>query len=80
MKEFIKIAVLDNMVEAQVLDAMLNEQKIPHLMQTYHDSAYDGVFQGAKGWGQVAAQERHRAEIMAMLEDLRRPTNNNREP
>ncbi len=74
MKEFMQIAVLDNMVEAHVLDAMLNEQSIPHLMKTYHDSAYDGVFQGAKGWGQVEAPEQHRAEIMAILEDLRHQT------
>jgi len=71
MDEFRKIAVLDNMVEAQILDSMLGEQKIPHMMKTYHDSAYDGLFQVSKGWGHVEAPEVHRPEIMAILEDLR---------
>ncbi|MBU1711749.1 MAG: hypothetical protein KKD47_01460 [Proteobacteria bacterium] len=71
MDEFRKIAVLDNLVEAQVLDSMLNEQEIPHMMKTYHDSAYDGLFQMSKGWGHVEASEEHRAEILAILEHLR---------
>jgi len=71
MDEFRKIAVLDNMVEAQILDSMLDEEKIPHMMKTYHDSAYDGLFQVSKGWGHVEAPERHRSEILAILEDLR---------
>jgi hypothetical protein len=73
MDEFRKIAILENMVESQVLDSMLNEQGIPHVMRTYHDSAYDGLFQSSRGWGHVEAPERHRAEIMAILEELRRP-------
>jgi hypothetical protein len=71
MDEFKKIAVLENMVEAQVLDSMLSEQEIPHLMRTYHDSAYDGVFQMSKGWGHVEALEEHSEEILAILQDLR---------
>jgi hypothetical protein len=46
-------------------------------MMTYHDSAYDGLFQGAKGWGHVEAPEQYRAEIMAILDALRhRPDEN----
>jgi hypothetical protein len=71
MDEFKKIAVLENMVEAQVLDSMLSEQEIPHLMKTYHDSAYDGVFQMSRGWGHVEAPEEHGEEILAILQDLR---------
>jgi len=71
MDEFKKIAVLDNMVEANVLDSLLSGQDIPHLMRTYHDSAYDGIFQGSKGWGHVEAPEEYRKEIMAVLQDLR---------
>jgi len=71
MEEFRKIAVLDNMVEAQILDSMLNEQGITHVMRTYHDSAYDGLFQVSMGWGHVEATEGHRAEVLAILEDLR---------
>ena len=71
MDEVTKIVVLDNMIEAQMLDCMLTEQRIPHVMKTYHDSAYDGLFQGSRGWGHVEAPTKHRPDITAILEDLR---------
>jgi len=46
---FKKILVLDNDVEAQLLDAVLTEEQIPHLMRSYHDRAYDGLWQQQQG-------------------------------
>jgi hypothetical protein len=66
-----KIAVLDNMVQAQILESMLKQHGIPHVMKTYHDAAYDGIFQDMKGWGHVEAADEHRSEILALLADLR---------
>ena len=66
-----KIAVLDNIVQAQMLESLLKERNIPHVMKTYHDSAYDGLFQGQKGWGHVEAPEKYKAEILAILEPKR---------
>lgn len=66
-----KIATLDDIVQAQMLESILNERGIPHVMQSYHDSAYDGLFQGQKGWGHIEAPEEHETEILAMLDDLR---------
>ena len=65
-----KIAVLDNIVQAQMLESLLKERNIPHVMKTYHDSAYDGLFQGQQGWGHVEAPEEHESEILTMLDDL----------
>ena len=65
-----KIAVLDNIVQAQMLESMLKEQGIPHMMKTYHDSAYDGLFQGQKGWGHVEAPEEYESDILTLLDDL----------
>lgn len=67
------IAVLENEVEAQLLDSMLDEQSIPHVLKCYRDSAYDGIFQSSRGWGHVEALGRHRAEVEAVLGDLRSP-------
>jgi hypothetical protein len=66
-----KIATIDHVVQAKMLEAWLNDQHIPHLIHSYHDSAYDGLFQGQKGWGYVEAPEAHAAEILALLENLR---------
>jgi hypothetical protein len=71
MSTFRRIAVIESMVEARVLDSMLNEQGIPHVMKSYQDSAYDGVFQGSMGWGHIEASDEHEPEILALLKSLR---------
>ncbi len=78
--DFEKIAVLDSEVQAELLDEVLCGQKIPHLMRTYHDSAYDGIFQSQMGWGHVAAPARFRAEILSILENLKRQAEPPEEP
>lgn len=65
-----KIATLDNIVQAQMLESLLKEQGIPHVIQSYHDSAYDGLFQGQMGWGHIEAATEHESEILALLDDL----------
>ena len=66
-----RIITLDNEVQAGLVDAILSDRRIPHIMQTYHDSAYDGLFQ-QEGWGVVLAPEQFRAEILAIVEDAKR--------
>ncbi|MBN2033121.1 MAG: hypothetical protein JW836_07580 [Deltaproteobacteria bacterium] len=72
MEDFVKIATLENAFEAQVLDSILAEREIPHLMRSYHDTAYDGLYQTMKGWGHVSAPTTYREEIMEILSDLRK--------
>jgi hypothetical protein len=69
--KFKKILVLNNEVEAQLLDAVLEEQEIPHLMRTYHDRAYDGLWQQQQGWGHVEAPEEFKERILSIYQDLR---------
>ena len=71
-ESFKKIVVLENEIEAQLLDSILTERQIPHRMKSYHDTAYDGIFQAQKGWGIVEAPESYRDEIKAIQEDLPR--------
>lgn len=67
-----KIVVLENDTQAQVLDAILTDRGIPHVMHSYYSSPYDGLFQMSSGWGHVEAPERFRAEILAVLQDIDR--------
>ncbi len=66
-----RIVTLDTEVQAGLIDAVLSDRKIPHIMQTYHDSAYDGLFQLQKGWGVLLAPPEFRAEILAVIEDVK---------
>jgi len=77
MDEYKKIVVLDNEVEARLMDSILTERNIPHRMRSYHDSAYDGIFQAQKGWGHIEAPLRYGGEIMAIQADL--PLKNQKE-
>ncbi len=70
MENFEKILVLDNEIEARLLDSVLTERNIPHLMKTYHDSAYDGLFQAHRGWGHVEAPDQFEEEIKMIYKDL----------
>jgi hypothetical protein len=70
MEEFTKVLVLQNESEARLLDAVLKERAIPHLMRTYHDRAYDGLWQAQYGWGHVEAPVSRHREIREIYEDL----------
>ena len=58
--------------EAQLLESILKERDIPHLIRSYHDTAYDGIFQAHMGWGHVEAPRSRREEVLALLEEIRK--------
>jgi len=70
MTDFSKIMTLKNEIEAQVLTEALRERNIPHVVRSFHDSAYDGIFQMQKGWGVLMAPESFRADIETILKEL----------
>jgi hypothetical protein len=72
VEELRKIMVFENEVEARLLESILEERGIPHLVRAYHDSAYDGLFQFQKGWGHLEAPSRFEREIAAIYDDVRR--------
>jgi hypothetical protein len=72
MNKFEKIAVLDNEVQAELVDSVLEERGIPHIMQSYHDSALDGIYQARSGWGHVEAPLDAKEEILAVIEEIKR--------
>ena len=67
---FIDIAVLDNLIEAQLVESILTEHNIPHRIRSYHDTAYDGLFQVQKGWGKLCAPPAFKKEILEILNDI----------
>ena len=72
MAEFIKAATLENNFEAQLLHGILDEREIPHRMRSYHDTAFDGLFQTQKGWGYVSGPEEYIHEIIDIVEEIRK--------
>lgn len=69
--DFVKISALDDAFEAGLLEAVLNEQDIPHHIRSYADEVYGSLFQTTKGWGSVYAPEEHRDTVKRTLAELR---------
>jgi len=69
--QFVKIVVLENSVEAQIIQSLLDQYQIPYRLSSYHDPAYDGLFQFQKGWGELHAPQSRRREILEVIESLR---------
>jgi len=71
MQDYLKVATLENEIEAGLLDSILTERNIPHMLTSYHDTAYDGLFQTQKGWGYVSAPAPYHEEIRELVDELR---------
>jgi len=67
-----KIVVLENEFEAKLMETILTERGIPHVIRSYYDSAYDGIFQAQKGWGHIEALEEYADEIKEIQKEVRR--------
>lgn len=70
MEKTVKIIVLDNEIEAALIDGLLNEKNIPHVIRSYHDSALDGLWQLQAGWGQLDAPEEYSDEIINIYNEM----------
>ncbi|MBN2062813.1 MAG: hypothetical protein JW882_20590 [Deltaproteobacteria bacterium] len=66
-----KIATLENADEARLLDSILSEWDIPHMIRSYYDTAFNGLYQTQKGWGYVSAPFEFEEEVMKIIADLR---------
>ncbi len=66
------VDVLDNSVEASILTSILEERNIPHLVQSFQDSAYANIYQSQNGWGRVLAPLEWKQEIINILSELRK--------
>ncbi len=68
---FVTIDVIDNAIEAQLISSILTEQEIPHQIISHHDTAYDGLYQLQKGWGEIKGPQRRKTAIQKILDEIR---------
>ena len=66
----VRILDFNNEFEAKLLDEILNDKNIPHLIRSYHDSAYDGLWQMQSSWGNIEAPEEYRDEIQLVYDQM----------
>jgi len=71
MDKYVKTVTLDNEIEARLVASILSERHIPYQMGSYHDTAYDGLFQTQKGWGYISAPLVYHEQILEIIAELR---------
>lgn len=69
-KDFHKILELKNEAEASLLDAILDDEGIPHLVVSYRDPVYSDIFVPLRGWGHVEAPETYREDVRRVYSDI----------
>ena len=70
-QNFVKIAVIENEIEAQLIQSVLSERDLPHRIRSFHDTAYDGLYQFQMGWGELHAPQDLKRDIMHLLDIIR---------
>jgi hypothetical protein len=78
--KFVKIAVLENEIEARLVRSILADRSLPHMIRSYHDTAYDGLYQFQLGWGELRAPEYLKQEIECLLQSIRQSDNEKTAP
>ena len=73
MSQLERIALIMDEQHAQLVARALEERGVVHLMRSYHDSAYDGLFQSQTAWGHVEAPLAQRELVETVVRDLASP-------
>jgi hypothetical protein len=63
-----RILTINSEIEALRIRDVLDENGINFMIRSFHDSAYDGLFQNYLGWGVLEADEKDEARILELLE------------
>ncbi len=73
MKEenFKKITVAENKFEADLIAETLQQEGIPCMIRSYHDTAYDGIFIPQKGWAAIMVPEELEEKAGGIIAELR---------
>ena len=66
-----KLLIPANEAEALALQGVLAEHGIGARIRSYHDTAYDGIFQNQKGWGVLLVAEADLARARELVSEWR---------
>jgi ketol-acid reductoisomerase len=70
-ENFKKITVAENKFEADLIAQTLQQEGIPCMIRSYHDTAYNGIFIPQKGWAAVMVPEEFEGKANDIIVELR---------
>ena len=62
----------ENDAEAAIIRKILEQENIPVQVRSFHDTAYDGLFQSQKGWGVIRVPEEYLARARQLIEEWKK--------
>jgi hypothetical protein len=62
---------IDTEMEAGILEMVLKDHEIPYVFVSYHDTAYDGIFQLQHGWGHVEVPLERVEEVKRLYQEVK---------
>lgn len=71
MRKYKKILILENEIEAKLMEEILKDKNIPHIIQSYRSAAFNGLFQRDWGWGHIESEIKYSHEIISTYKDLK---------
>ncbi|UCD71808.1 MAG: hypothetical protein JSW70_02105 [Syntrophobacterales bacterium] len=72
MSNFVKILVVENKFEADLVSQALRKEGIPVMIKGFSDTAYDGIYIPQKGWAAIMIPEECKAlggEVVAEFKE-----------
>ena len=69
-KTMVKIFILQDRFEADLIKKELDRERIPVLIRSFRDTAYDGIYIPQKGWGEVMVPEKDRERAQELIDNL----------
>lgn len=71
MGNFVKIFVVENKFEADLLSQALQREGVPVMVRTFSDTAYDGLYIPQKGWAAIMVPEEFRVLGERVVNDFK---------
>lgn len=62
----------ENEAEAIALKGILEDHRIATVIQSFHDTAYNGIFQNQYGWGVIRVNEADFAEAERIISEWKK--------
>jgi hypothetical protein len=70
MAQWVNAGVIESRFEGDRVFQALQDAKIPFLMKSFLDTAYDGLYLPQKGWGRVMVPEECRDEAERIIKEI----------
>jgi hypothetical protein len=62
---------IEKEMEANLLEMVLKDYDIPYVFVSYHDTAYNGIFQLQHGWGHVEVPIEYVEKVEELYEEVK---------